>query len=102
MVNRETLEQSLYRDVHDIANSCDCNDRLEIEDWVEHIKATLSVYKEGPAKCQKQDTGLREKIASLIGADYHDDRDWNEYSEHAKNIFRTLADKILVLTEERK
>ena len=40
----ETLEQALYKDIHDIANSCDKDNELEIEGWVEHIKSTFVIY----------------------------------------------------------
>lgn len=42
----------------------------------------------------------REKIAKLCGADYFDNLDWEDYPEHSKNIFRTLADKIIALGEK--
>lgn len=43
---------------------------------------------------------LREKIAKMLGDDYDTSRDWEDYSERVKDMYRALADKILTLIEE--
>lgn len=40
----ETISQTLHRDVHDIANSCDKHNPKGIDSWVEHIKSTFALY----------------------------------------------------------
>jgi len=42
--NGETLEQTLSRDVHDIANSCSQYDNEDINSWVRHIISTFHIY----------------------------------------------------------
>ncbi len=44
ILNGETLEQTLFRDVHDIANSCNKDDNLDIESWVSHIITTFLIH----------------------------------------------------------
>ena len=41
-----------------------------------------------------------EQIASIIGEDYDTNRDWEEYSTIAQDIFRQLARRILNLKSD--
>ena len=43
-LHRETLEQTLCRDVYDMVNLCNKENKCDIESWVEHIKYTFGMY----------------------------------------------------------
>ena len=47
------------------------------------------------------DEELREAIAMIVGADHYTNLDWDDYTEHVKNIYRTLADQIKPLIRAR-
>ena len=43
-IKRETLEQSLFRDLLDVAHTYSWQDDKAIEGMVEHIKSTFAIY----------------------------------------------------------
>lgn len=66
ILNGETLKQTLFRDVHDIANSCDKDSSSDIESWVSHVIATFLMYDDGVKSSTVNKEAVEKKIIKKL------------------------------------
>lgn len=90
VLNGETLGQTLFRDVHDIANSYDKDDPLDIEGWVSHIIATLLMYNDKVKPSTATREAMEDDITALIF-------NWSIQGEKVRPKIDELAKQILSL-----